>query len=181
MNAPLPPTALFPVDPDRGGKETEVKIQQHIEGFLRRYSRLAAISAVSVIAISGLALGAGTAQAATNGPSGTSAIAAHAASAKPDLEYTCFGTPHKLGSRYCYFQTQHGNAPLYNSNGTLKEYLPLNDKVEINCYYYKGSTVEDHVTWTQATGNFTGHIPDSYVDEGGSNPWDAPGELPQCG
>jgi len=99
----------------------------------------------------------------------------------PDFEYSCFGTPHKLGSRYCYFQTQHGHAPLYNSNGTLKEKLPLNDKVEINCYYYKGTAIEDHVSWTQATGTFNGHIPDSYVNEGGNNPWDSPGYLPQCG
>lgn len=156
-----------------------MKFHQHIQGHLRRYSRLAIIAA-SAAAFSGLALG-GTAQAATNAPSHASAAAARIATAAPDLQYSCFGTPHKLGSRYCYFQTTNGKAPLYNSNGTLWGHLPLNDKVEINCYYYSGSTVEDHVSWTQATGNFTGHIPDSYVNEGGSNPWDSPGDLPQCG
>jgi len=158
----------------------EVNFHQHIEGNLRRYSRLAAIIAVPAFAIGGLAVGGGTAQAATNAPARASTAASRAATVTPDLEYNCVGSIHIPGSRACYFQTQNGNAPLYNSDGTLKEYLPLNDKVEISCWYYSGSTVEDHVVWTQATGNFSGHIPDYYVNEGGSEPWDYPAELPQC-
>lgn len=163
------------------GKGTEVNFHQHIKGHLRRYSRLATLIAASAIAISaGLAVS-GAAQAATNAPSHASAAGVRTATMTPAIQYSCFGTPHVLGSRYCYFQTTNGHAPLYNPDGSLKERLPLNDKVEINCYYYSGSTVEDHVSWTQATGNFTGHIPDSYINEGGSNPWESPGDLPQCG
>ncbi len=154
-----------------------MNIHQHIASHLRRFGKVLVIIA---IAISGLAVS-GTAHAATNSPARASAAAARTAPATPDLQYSCFGTPHKLGSRYCYFQTQNGNAPLYNPNGTLNRHLPLNDKVEINCYYYSGNTVEDHVSWTQATGNFTGHIPDHYINEGGANPWQYPGYLPQCG
>lgn len=152
---------------------------QRIEGQIRRYGRLAIGIAASAIVISGLAL-CGAAQAATSLPSHAQAATARSAAA-PDLEYSCFGTPHKLHSRYCYFQTQHGRAPLYYPDGKLRELLPLNDKVDVNCYYYNGNTVEDHVSWTQATNNFNGHIPDYYINEGGHSPWDAPGELPQCG
>lgn len=155
-----------------------MNIYQHSKVHLRRYSRLLVV--IIAIAISGLVVS-GTAQAATNAPSHASAAAARTATTVPSFQYSCFGTPHKLGSRYCYFQTEHGHAPLYNHDGTLKEDLPLNDKVEINCYYYIGNTVEDHVSWTQATGTFTGHIPDYYINEGNNNPWDSPGYLPKCG
>lgn len=157
-----------------------MNFHRYTGGHLRLYSRLAAGIAAAAIVISGFALG-GAAEAAANSPSHVSAAAARAAAVTPAFQYSCFGTPHRLGSRYCYFQTKNGRAPLYNPNGTLKERLPLNDKVEVNCYYYIGSTIEDHVSWTQATGNFTGHIPDYYVNEGGHNPWNWPGYLPQCG
>lgn len=97
----------------------------------------------------------------------------------------CWGSAGQLfgpNARYCYFQTKNGSAPLYEPNNTLYISLPLNDEVEITCYYYdENGYVQDHVVWTQATGSFTGHIPDSYINEGGANPWQSPGLLPYCG
>lgn len=161
-------------------KEAEMRPREFIGSRLRRHGRLTALIAAPAVIVAGLAVS-GTAQAATNGPAHASApVSQTATSARSFLEWSCFGKPHQLGSRYCFFQTENGHAPLYYPNNTLAGFLPLNDKVKLTCYYFIGNTIEDHVTWTQFTGYFTGHIPDFFINEGGSAPWAAPAQLPQC-
>lgn len=155
----------------------------------RTYRRLAFIVPVaSLVGLSGLAVN-GTSQAAVKAPTRAGAPAART-QAGPDVQFYCSGTIY----RQCYLQTQappkggSGNAPLFAPNGTLHALLPLNDKVLVTCYYfgnppapYAGDGVEDHVTWENTIGNYTGHIPDSYIDEGNANPWDYPYDLNECG
>jgi hypothetical protein len=107
--------------------------------------------------------------------------------AVPDVEYSCSGNIF-TSFRQCYLQTQNGNAPLFAPNGSLYALLPLNDKVLVTCYYfgnppapYAGDGVEDHVVWENTIGNFTGHIPDSYIDEGNADPSNYPYDLDECG
>jgi hypothetical protein len=160
---------------------------------LHKYRNLSFIALiVSLIALSGLAVSgtaqaeSGTAQAAIKAPVRAGAPAAPTQAA-PDVEYSCSGTPN-TSSRRCYFQTQNGYAPLFAPNGSLHALLPLNDKVLVTCYYYGnppapylGDGVQDHVTWENTIGNFTGHIPDEYIDEGGDYPYDYPFDIAECG
>lgn len=152
-----------------------METHQHTRNPLRRHRRLALTAAAAAIAIPGLAVG-GSALAATGTP-------AHAASVP---NYYCTGWP-KTASRTCYFHTQRGDAPLFYPSGSLHLQLPPNDKIRVTCYYRANSPsgwlndhVQDHVTWTQVTGNTTGHVPDSYVNEGGEYPWSGPFYLSQC-
>lgn len=68
-------------------------------------------------------------------------------------------------------------APLYNSNNTLNRKLSQGTTIEVTCYYkanppspYVGDGYIDHVVWVQGIGNFTGHVPDAYVNLGGDTP-----------
>lgn len=86
----------------------------------------------------------------------------------------------------CLPHTQNGNAPLFRSNGSLWGTLPLNDEVEVTCWYrgnppapWVGDGYQDHVVWVNAVGNFTGHIPDHYINFGGHTPNQV--GLPECG
>jgi hypothetical protein len=86
---------------------------------------------------------------------------------------------------YCYAQTLNGQAPLFNSNGSLYTKLPLNDKVKITCFYagnppspWKGDGYMDHVTWENISRPIAGHIPDYYVNLGGNYPWQI--GIPKC-
>jgi hypothetical protein len=97
-------------------------------------------------------------------------------------EYTCY---FPITGFYCYAQTQNGNAPLLNPSGSLHTRLPLNDKVKITCWYpgnppspWLSDGYMDHVTWENISDPITGHIPDSYVNLGGQDPWQA--GIPQC-
>jgi hypothetical protein len=143
------------------------------------------------IALSGLAANGG-AQASTQAPLQAAVTATERAQAVPAVEYSCTGnifTPF----RQCYLQTQKplyggtGHAPLFAPNGSLHALLPLNDKVLVTCYYfgnppspYVGDGIEDHVTWENTIGNFTGHIPDAYIDEGNADPYNYPFDLDEC-
>jgi hypothetical protein len=147
------------------------------------------------IALSGTVANVG-AQAALRAPVQAAPVHATAATARakavPAVEYSCSGninTPF----RQCYLQTQKplyggtGHAPLFAPNGSLHALLPLNDKVLVTCYYfgnppspYIGDGIEDHVTWENTIGNFTGHIPDAYIDEGNADPYNYPFDLDEC-
>jgi hypothetical protein len=148
---------------------------------------IAALIAVTGLAVNGPAQAEnGNAHAAIKAPVRAGAPEARA-QAVPDVEYSCSGNIY-TPFRQCYFQTQNGHAPLFAPNGSLHELLPLNDKVLVTCYYfgnppapYLGDGVEDHVTWENTVGNFTGHIPDPYIDEGNELPSDYPYDLDECG
>jgi hypothetical protein len=140
----------------------------------------------SAAAVGGIAAS-GTAQAAVKSPVHAVVTTARTRAAAPDVQFSCSGRANTT-SRSCYFQTQNGDAPLFYPSGSLHLRLPLNDKVHVTCYYRANSPsgwlndgVQDHVNWTQVTGNTTGHIPDPYVDEGGKNPWASPYYLAVCG
>ncbi len=109
------------------------------------------------------------------------------ADAVPDVEYSCSGIIF-TASRQCYLQTENGHAPLFAPNGNLYYLLPLNDKVLVTCFYlgnppsaYLTDGIEDHVVWENTVGDFTGHIPDAYINEGGNAPWNSPYDISQCG
>lgn len=162
-----------------------MNVRQTIKYRTRRYRMWALISAAAAVtALSGLAA-TGSAQAAVSSPAHAVSVGA-ARTAAPDVEYSCSGTP-STTSRSCYFQTQNGDAPLFYPSGSLHLQLPPNDKVHVTCYYYGNPPsgwlndgVQDHVNWTEVTGNTTGHIPDPYIDEGGENPWNAPYYITEC-
>jgi hypothetical protein len=90
------------------------------------------------------------------------------------FESTCYDG----GLGGCYLQTQNGNAPLYNKYDQVIEYLPLNDKVFVKCYYWLYGAIEDHVTWENIPDPLPGHIPDIYINIGGSDPSSL--GIPQC-
>jgi len=140
---------------------------------------------------------AGLSALATGGAAQASGVALHTGASKmriqaaPDVTYSCSGTPNQP-SRRCYFQTKapagySGHAPLFSPDGSLHLTLPLNDKVLVTCYYfgnppssYAGDGIEDHVTWENGVGSYTGHIPDPYINEGNATPPDYPYELAEC-
>lgn len=162
-----------------------MEMYQHSRGHRWWYRRLAIIAAaVTAIIIPGLAIG-GTALAAAGTPASAvaAAVPGHAASVP---NYSCSGQAN-TSSRTCYFHIQRGDAPLFYPSGSLHLQLPPNDSVLVTCYYRANSPsgwlndgVQDHVSWTQVTGNTTGHIPDVYMNEGGENPWQGPFYLSQC-
>jgi hypothetical protein len=151
----------------------------------KTHSRLAAGALVAgLTALSGLAAS-GPAQAANAPAAGGGAQAR--TQAVPDVEYSCSGIIF-TASRQCYFQTENGNAPLFAPDGALHELLPLNDKVLVTCFYfgnppskYLTDGIEDHVVWENTVGDFTGHIPDAYINEGGAAPYNYPFDISQCG
>jgi hypothetical protein len=68
-------------------------------------------------------------------------------------------------------------APLYNPSNQLVAKLSAGTDIEVTCYYggnppspYLGDGYLDHVVWVQGIGNFTGHVPDVYVNLGGETP-----------
>jgi hypothetical protein len=68
-------------------------------------------------------------------------------------------------------------APLFNSSGTLVAKLAAGTLVEVTCYYdgsppapYLSDGYLDHVVWVSSIGDFTGHVPDDYVNLGGDTP-----------
>jgi hypothetical protein len=142
--------------------------------------RLAIVAPIAaLIALPALAVD-GSAHAA-NAPARTGAPEARSHAA-PDVLYSCTGIIF-TASRQCYLQTQNGHAPLLAPNGNLYDLLPLNDKVLVTCFYfgnppsaYLSDGIEDHVVWENTVGDFTGHIPDAYINEGGENPYD----ISQC-
>lgn len=120
---------------------------------------------------------------------GADAVSSAAArtDAVPDVVYSCSGIIF-TASRQCYLQTENGHAPLFAPNGNLYYLLPLNDKVLVTCFYfgnppsaYLSDGIEDHVVWENTVGDFTGHIPDAYINEGGNAPWNYPYDISQCG
>lgn len=147
--------------------------------------RLAFVAPIAaLIALPGLAVN-GLAQAA-NAPARAGAPEART-HAVPDVLYSCSGIIF-TASRQCYFQTENGNAPLFAPNGSLHKLLPLNDKVLVTCFYfgnppapYLSDGIEDHVVWENTVGDFTGHIPDAYINEGGEAPYNYPYDISQCG
>ncbi len=147
------------------------------------YTLAFAAPIAALIAVSGLAVN-GPAQAAS-APArvGAQAVPTNAA---PDVEYSCSGIIF-TASRQCYLQTENGHAPLFAPNGNLYDLLPLNDKVLVTCFYfgnppsaYLTDGIEDHVVWENTVGDFTGHIPDAYINEGGNAPWNYPYDISQC-
>jgi hypothetical protein len=77
-------------------------------------------------------------------------------------------------------------APLYNPSGQLVAKLSAGTTVEVTCYYagnppapYLGDGYMDHVVWVEGRGDFTGHVPDRYVNLGGETPVEY--GIPQCG
>ena len=68
-------------------------------------------------------------------------------------------------------------APLYDPSGQLVAKLSAGTDIEVTCYYdgnppapYLGDGYLDHVVWVQGIGDFTGHVPDVYVNLGGETP-----------
>lgn len=138
----------------------------------RRIAKLA-VAAVTMASAVGLAsLGATAASAATS----THPVTAPAASTAAAIS-DC--SP-------CFPHTVNGHAPLFRSDGSLWGTLPLNDEVEVTCWYpgnppapWHGDGYQDHVVWVNSVGNFTGHIPDYYINFGGLTPNQV--GLPRCG
>ena len=128
-----------------------------------RLSKLALAAALTV----GTATAAGTFTAA-------SASASTATQAAPVTTARQVSAAASLAAFFPH--TQNGHAPLFRPNNSLWGTLPLNDEVEVTCYYLGSSPgwlndgYEDHVVWVNAVGNFTGHIPDDYINFGGLTP-----------
>jgi hypothetical protein len=134
------------------------------EQVMKRMRYLASTAALVFVTASMLA--AGGANAATSAPARASV-----AVVTPDCS-PCF--PH----------TKNGHAPLFRHDGSFWGTLPLNDEVEVTCWYlgsnpgWSSDGYQDHVAWVNSVGAFNGHIPDYYINFGGLTP-DAEG-LPHC-
>jgi len=112
--------------------------------------------------------------------------AAVASAAAPPSATTTNLNSYSCGDDYCFANTNSRlDAPLFLPNGTLYAILLPGTRVEVTCWYAGSSSgwlsdgYEDHVVWVSPLGNFTGHIPDYYVDFNGQYPWQV--GLDKCG
>jgi hypothetical protein len=131
-----------------------------------RLVKLAVATAATIGAMAGLGvLSAGTALAT---PTPGQAAAAYAASVSPDY---AIAVPVIRVNGY--------RAPLYDPDNNLVLKLEAGTDVEVTCYYkgsppapYVSDGYMDHVDGVAVAGyeDFSGHVPDDYVNLGGDTP-----------